>query len=86
MDSYLVGVNQSCLEIIKIYKKMKFSNDNCILALVSQLLSVLVSLVLVRWISICAGGKSNSRIRTKIGGPSVGGPDSVTKIIRNTFI
>ena len=60
---------------------MKLLNDNCKLALVSQLWSVLVSLV--RWISICASGEMRSRTRTKIGGPAVGGPDSFTSVIKN---
>lgn len=32
MKSYLVCINQSCLDIIKIYKKMKLSSDQVSLA------------------------------------------------------
>ena len=48
MKSYLACVNQGCLDIITVYKKMKLSNDNCILSV--GLAPLWFSLV--RWSSI----------------------------------
>jgi hypothetical protein len=32
IKSYLFYVNQSCLDIIEVYKKMQLSYDNCVLS------------------------------------------------------
>ena len=32
MNSYLACLNQSCLDIIEVYKKMQLSYDNCVLS------------------------------------------------------
>ena len=32
MKSYLACVNQSCLDITEVYKKIQLSNDNCVLS------------------------------------------------------
>jgi hypothetical protein len=32
MKSYLACINQSCLDLIEVYKKMQLSNDNCVLS------------------------------------------------------
>jgi hypothetical protein len=30
MKSYLACINQSCLDLIEVYKKLQLSNDNCV--------------------------------------------------------
>ena len=74
MNSYLACLNQSCLDIIEVYKKMQLLYDNCVLSVGQPGVGQPCG-------SVSRAGVCKTRSETRIKVVPTGGPDKNSRVI-----